>query len=48
MSIRSAELEESLLQSNIAILLARGYKPLETETLEEFVEKHKDILEEYK
>ncbi len=38
--------EERRLQNNVAILLSKGCKLLSTETLEEFVERNKEILEE--
>ncbi len=38
--------EERQLQNNVAILISKGCKLLSTETLEEFVERNKEILEE--
>jgi hypothetical protein len=38
--------EERRLQNQVAILLSKGCKLLSTETLEEFVERNKEILED--
>jgi hypothetical protein len=38
--------EERRLQNNVAVLISKGCKLLSTETLEEFVERNKEILEE--
>jgi hypothetical protein len=43
---RSALWEERRLQNKVAILLSKGFKPLADESLEEFVQRHSEILEE--
>ncbi|MDP2940524.1 MAG: hypothetical protein Q8O13_10730 [Candidatus Omnitrophota bacterium] len=43
---RSALWEERRLQNKVAILISKGCKLLTTETLEEFVERNKEVLEE--
>ena len=43
---RSALWEERRLQNKVAILLPKGLKPLPSETLEEFVERNSELLEE--
>ena len=42
----SALREEKRLMRDVYTLTARGIKPTGSETLESFVEKHKDILDE--
>lgn len=43
---RSALWEERRLQNKVAILLSKGFKPSPDETLEEFVQRHSELLEE--
>ncbi len=43
---RSALWEERRLQNKVAILISKGLKPAREETLEEFVQRHSQILEE--
>lgn len=43
---RSALWEERRLQNKVAILVSKGLKPAKDETLEEFVARHSQILEE--
>jgi hypothetical protein len=42
----SAVWEERRLQNKVAILLSKGFKPSASESLEDFVQKHADVLEE--
>jgi hypothetical protein len=42
----SALWEERRLQNKVAILVSKGLKPAKHETLEEFVARHSEILEE--
>jgi len=43
---RSAVLEERKLQNKVAILLSKGLRPSCDESLEDFVQRHSDALEE--
>jgi len=43
---RSAVWEEKRLLNKVAILVSKGLRPSGNESLEEFVERHKDLLEE--
>ena len=43
---RSAVWEEKRLLNKVAILISKGLRPSDNESLEEFVEKHSEILEE--
>jgi len=43
---RSALWEERRLQNKVAILLTKGFKPSCDESLEDFVQRHSDVLEE--
>jgi hypothetical protein len=43
---RSALWEERRLQNKVAILLSKGFKPSADESLEEFVQRHSEVLEE--
>ena len=43
---RSALWEERRLQNKVAILLSKGLRPSPEETLEEFVQRHSELLEE--
>jgi hypothetical protein len=42
----SAMWQERKLQNNVALLLSKGFRLLATETLEEFVQRHADVLKE--
>ena len=42
----SALWEERNLMKNVYQLMAKGFKPNASETLESFVEKHRDLLDE--
>ncbi len=42
----SAVWEERNLMKNVYKLMAKGFKPNGSESLEDFVEKHKDLLDE--
>ena len=42
----SALWEERNLMKNVYKLMAKGFKPNGSESLEDFVEKHKDLLDE--
>ena len=43
---RSVLWEERRLQNKVAILLSKGLRPSPEETLEEFVERNSEVLEE--
>jgi len=43
---RSAVWEEKRLLNKVAILVSKGLRPSGNESLEELVERHKDLLEE--